>query len=175
MKIITNSFSAEFGRNSGSQVQYITKSGKNSLHGEVYEFFRNDAFNAREWFDRSGKPTVTRYNQYGGVIGGPIIRNKTHFFGSGENLIQNGSGAARIAQVPTTSMLARVTDPASRRILEHYKLPAATTEFETFGNVQQNAVTSTTQYQYSIRLDHQISERDTIYGRFGTSHNEGGS
>ena len=58
IKIITNTFSAEFGRNSGAQVQYITKSGTNNFHGEAYEYLRNSYFNARDWFDRIGSPTV---------------------------------------------------------------------------------------------------------------------
>ncbi|MFN7923951.1 MAG: carboxypeptidase regulatory-like domain-containing protein [Bryobacteraceae bacterium] len=175
VKVITNNFSAEFGRNSGSQVQYITKSGTNEIHGEAYEYFRNDYFNARDWFDRSGAPTVTRANEFGGVLGGPVIKNKTHFFVSSELFPIRGSGAARVAQVPTQSMIAQVTDPTSKRLLEFYKLPAATTDSGTFGTVQQNAPARTEFWQYSARIDHQISGRDSIYGRYGQSHNEGTS
>ncbi len=170
VKVITNTFSAEFGRNSGSQVQYITKSGTNDFHGEAYEYLQNNEFNARDWFDQSGAPTVTRYNQFGGVLGGPIVRNKTHFFGSAERIYNRGLGSARVAQVPTKAMLAMVTDPTSRKLLEAYQLPAATTESGTVGNVQQNAPNAADQYQYSVRLDHQISSRDSIYGRLGFAH-----
>lgn len=175
VKIITNTFSAEFGRNSGSQVQYITKSGTNDFHGEAYEYLQNNEFNARDWFDRSGAPTIGRYNQFGGVLGGPIVRNKTHFFGSSERIYSRGSGSARIAQVPTAAMLAMVTDPTSRKLLEAYQLPAATSESGTIGNVQQNAPNKGDLYQYSVRLDHQISSKDSIYGRFGFAHNEASS
>jgi carboxypeptidase family protein len=175
VKIITNNFSAEFGRNSGSQVQYITRSGTNQFHGEGYEYLRNNNFNARDWFDRSGNPTVIRYNQFGGVLGGPIVPNKTHFFVSAEGALQRGSGGARIAQVPTTSMLARVTDPTSKKLLDQYKLPAATTDLGNFGNVQQNASNKTDFHQYSVRIDHQISSRDSFYARYGTAYNEGAS
>jgi hypothetical protein len=175
VKIITNNFSAEFGRNSGSQVQYITKSGTNEFHGEVYEELRNNVFNARDWFDQSGKPTVTRYNEFGGVFGGPIIHNKTFFFIAGEGLPTAGLGAARIAQVPTASMLAQVTDPTSKKLLSAYNLPAATSDQGTFGTVQQNASNATSFHSYSIRFDHQISEKDSIYGRFGTAYSAGTS
>jgi hypothetical protein len=175
VKVITNMFSAEFGRNSGAQVQYITKSGTNSLHGELYEYMQNSALNARDWFDQSGSATVTRVNNWGGVIGGPVIKNKTHFFASGERYYSRGLGAARVAQVPTASMLAAVTDPTSKKILDMYKLPAATTDNGTYGTVQQNASNAADLYQYSIRLDHQISENDSIYGRYGYSTNASSS
>jgi hypothetical protein len=175
VKIITNNFSAEFGRNSGSQVQYITKSGTNDFHGEAYEYLQNNEFNARDWFDRSGAPTVSRINQYGGVFGGPILRNKTHFFGSGEKNPVRGSGSARIAQVPTAAMLAAVTDPTSKKILDQYKLPAATSESSGLGNVQQNAPNAGNFRQYSVRIDHQISSKDSIYGRFGGSESDASS
>ncbi|MBL8226911.1 MAG: TonB-dependent receptor [Bryobacterales bacterium] len=175
VKIITNSFSAEFGRNAGAQVQYITKSGTNEFHGELYEFFRNNKLNARDWFDRSGSATVTRYNQFGGVFGGPVLRNKTHFFLSSEVVPIRGLGGARIAQVPTAAMLGRVTDPTSRRLLEQYKLPAATTEGADTGTVQQFGANFNDFHQYSVRLDHQLSSRDTIWGRYGFARNAGTS
>src|SRR5262249_34878621 len=109
VKIITNNFSAEYGRNANSQLQFITKSGTNQFHGEAYEHLQNNELNARDWFDRSGGPAVTRRNQFGGVFSGPVIRNKTHFLASYEGIEQRGAGAARIAQVPTPAMLAQVT------------------------------------------------------------------
>ncbi len=175
VKVITNMFSAEFGRNSGAQVQYITKSGTNSFHGELYEYLQNSRLNARDWFDQSGKATVARLNEWGGVIGGPVIKNKTHFFVSGERYYFRGSGAARIAQVPTPSMLASVTDATSKKILDTYKLPAATTDNGTYGTVQQNASNASDLYQYSVRLDHQISQSDSIFGRYGYSTNASSS
>lgn len=175
VKVITNNFSAEFGRNSGAQVQYITKSGTNEVHGEAYEYLRNDKLNARDWFDRTGKPAITRNNQFGGVIGGPVIRNKTHYFLATELNPIRGAGGARIANVPTASMMARVTDPTSKKLLDQYQLPAATTDLGTFGNVQQNASSFTDAYQYSARFDHQIASNDNIYGRFAKAYNEGTS
>jgi hypothetical protein len=163
VKLITNNFSAEFGRNANSQLQYITKSGTNEFHGEGYEFLQNNALNARDFFDRTGKAAITRFNQFGYVIGGPILRNKTHFFQSYEGTQLRGAGAARIAFVPTTAMLAQVTDPTSKALLDQYKLPAATQ-----GNqVQQAAGNSTKAFQFSLRVDHQLSQRDTLTARYG--------
>jgi hypothetical protein len=138
VKVISNAFSAEYGRNSGSQVMYITKSGTNDFHGEAYEYLRNSYFNARDFFDTTGKPTTTRYNQFGGVIGGPIIKNKTHFFLSAEGNPLRGAGAARTAQVPTPAQVAQVTNPTSRALLERYNIPTSES-----GLLQQNATPPT--------------------------------
>ena len=83
-KVQTGQVDASFGRNAGAQVNIITKSGTNDLHGSLFEFFRNEALNANDFFfNRNGlKKPVVRQNQYGGTIGGPIKRDKLFFFGS---------------------------------------------------------------------------------------------
>ena len=76
-RVITNSFDAEYGRNSGAVVNVVTKSGTNALHGSFYEFFRNDVLNAHPFtFFQAPKPEF-RQNQFGGTIGGPIKKDKT--------------------------------------------------------------------------------------------------
>ena len=101
VKLITNNFSAEYGRNANSQLLFITRGGSNQFHGAAFEFLQNNAFNARDFFDRSGNPAVTRYNDFGYALGGPIVKNKTHFFTTYEGTQVRGLGGARIAQVPT--------------------------------------------------------------------------
>jgi Carboxypeptidase regulatory-like domain/TonB-dependent Receptor Plug Domain len=87
-RVLTNTFDAEYGRNSGSVVNVVTKSGTNSVHGDVYEFIRNTALNTKGFFDQS----VPNYkqNQFGATLGGPIKKDKTFIFGSyeGNRLIQ---------------------------------------------------------------------------------------
>ncbi len=80
-RVEVNSYSAEFGRNYGGQINAISKSGSNVFHGSLYEFLRNDNMDARNFFDREplGKPEFKR-NQFGGTIGGPIVKDKTFFF-----------------------------------------------------------------------------------------------
>ena len=78
-RVETNAYSAEFGRNSGGQINAISKSGTNDLHGSLYEFHRNDNLDARNFFDAAGKPEFKR-NQFGGAVGGPIKRDRTFFF-----------------------------------------------------------------------------------------------
>jgi hypothetical protein len=83
-KVQTNAYSAEFGRGNGAILNAIIKSGTNGFHGDVYEFFRNDAFDGRNAFDTSRQPY--HQNQFGATLGGPIIKDKTFFFVDYEGL-----------------------------------------------------------------------------------------
>ena len=86
-RVETNAYSAEFGRNAGGQINVLTKSGTNSFTGSLYEYHRNDALDARNYFDSLGKPDFTR-NQFGGSVGGPISTNRAFFFLGYEALIE---------------------------------------------------------------------------------------
>ncbi len=98
-RVLTNTFDAEYGRNSGAVVNVVTKSGTNQWHGDVYEFFRNKVLNARGFFD-SVKPAFNQ-NQFGGTFGGPVKKDKTFFFTSYEGRrIRQGRGSDTVA-VPT--------------------------------------------------------------------------
>jgi hypothetical protein len=83
--VLTNNYSAEYGRGSGGIVNAITKSGTNQFHGSAYEFVRNSAFDARNFFDTATIPPFHR-DQYGGAVGGPIRKDKTFFFANYEKL-----------------------------------------------------------------------------------------
>jgi outer membrane receptor protein involved in Fe transport len=85
-RVLTNTFDAEFGRNSGAVVNVVTKSGTNHVHGDVYEFLRNTVLDAGNYFDNaSGLPTADfKQNQFGGTLGGPIKKDSTFLFGSYE-------------------------------------------------------------------------------------------
>ena len=80
MRVVSN-FQPEYGRNAGAVVNIVTKSGTNAIHGDFFEYFRNDALDARNYFDNSGFPKAPFHNnQFGGSVGGPIIKDKTFFF-----------------------------------------------------------------------------------------------
>ena len=87
-RVEANAYPAEYGRNFGGQVNVITKSGSNTLRGSAYEFFRNDALDAANYFDVSGKPDFTR-NQFGGAVGGPIAKDRLFYFVGYEALREN--------------------------------------------------------------------------------------
>ena len=83
--VASNSYSAEYGRSTGAVVNAVTKSGGNDVHGSAFYFHRNSALDARNFFDGSSKPEFRRH-QFGGALGGPIIKNKTFWFGNYEEV-----------------------------------------------------------------------------------------
>ncbi|HLK32367.1 MAG TPA: carboxypeptidase regulatory-like domain-containing protein [Terriglobales bacterium] len=100
-RVLTNTFDAEYGRNSGAVVNVVTKSGTNRLHGDVYEFFRNKVLNSRGYFD-SETPDF-KQNQFGGTLGGPIIKDRTFFFGSYEGRRVRQGIPSPVVTVPTAA------------------------------------------------------------------------
>ncbi|HEY7617684.1 MAG TPA: carboxypeptidase regulatory-like domain-containing protein, partial [Terriglobales bacterium] len=98
-RVLTNTFDAEYGRNSGAVVNVVTKSGTNGFHGNVYEFFRNKSLNARGYFDTE-KPAFVQ-NQFGGTLGGPVVKDRTFFFASYEGLRQRKGISSGTVTVPT--------------------------------------------------------------------------
>jgi hypothetical protein len=100
-RVLTNTFDAEYGRNSGAVVNVVTKSGTNSFHGSTYEFFRNDALNAKGFFDTTKLSYLQ--NQFGATLGGPIHKDKTFFFVTYEgDRIRRGSSGDTV-NVPTSA------------------------------------------------------------------------
>ncbi|HYO83522.1 MAG TPA: TonB-dependent receptor [Bryobacteraceae bacterium] len=97
-RVETSNYSAEFGRSSAGQINIVTKSGGNDFHGSLFHFFRNDALDARP-FNNPGPLPKYRYNQFGGTLGGPVLKNSTFFFLNyeGRRIVQ---GESRIQAVP---------------------------------------------------------------------------
>lgn len=103
VQINTSSFSAEYGIG-GAVFNQITKSGSNGFHGSAYEYFQNDALNAAPYFDVNGvpqKPALLRYDEWGGSIGGPIIKNRLFFFFVRDKIYENGAAPPTLGNTPT--------------------------------------------------------------------------
>jgi hypothetical protein len=102
-RIQTSNFSAEYANSGGGVINVVSKSGTNELHGSLFEYFRNDVLAANDFFsNRSGKPRpMLRYNQFGGTVGGPIVKNKTFFFFAYEGLREEVPTVVTTS-VPTT-------------------------------------------------------------------------
>jgi len=98
-RILTSTYSAEYGRNAGGIVSVVTKSGSNSFHGTAYDYIRNDALNANSFFNNaSGLPRdILKRNQFGGTVGGPVVKEKLFFF--------SGWQSQRLSQLRTTSKI----------------------------------------------------------------------
>jgi Carboxypeptidase regulatory-like domain/TonB dependent receptor-like, beta-barrel len=102
-KVEASTYSAEFGRSPGAQINIATKTGTNQIHGVLYEYLRNDDLDAKNFFDRPGPIPGYKRNQYGGSIGGPIRKNKTFYFGNFEQA-RIRQGITKVATEPTTAM-----------------------------------------------------------------------
>ena len=154
--VLTSNYSAEYGKTSGGVVNAITRSGTNEFHGSAYEFFRNSALDARNYFEDPTLPKAPfKRNQFGGDIGGPIFKNKTFFFADYEGIRQS-KGIPNVNFVPSPESRQTVTDPEIQKYLALYPLPASCgqdiCQFIFNGNqvVVENFVTA--------RADHRFSE-----------------
>ena len=183
----TNSYSAEAGRTAGGVVNIITRSGTNQFHGSAFEFFRNDIFDARNVTQRTGSAPELRQNQFGGSIGGPILRDKTFFFFDYEGFRQV-SGVTYQNTVPTIDEYDNINSigggspqalvnaghgtaglPIDTVALNYLKLfPAPNTGAA--GQLTNNYVISPNRTQFSntydARVDHRFSPKDQFFGRF---------
>ncbi|HEY3940507.1 MAG TPA: hypothetical protein VGL97_23970, partial [Bryobacteraceae bacterium] len=103
-KVETNNYSAEYGYSAGAVVNATLKGGGNQIHGDAFEFVRNNVFDARNYFaSPTQKKPVLQRNQYGGTLGGPLIKNKAFLFGSFEQTREN-DGITYVTTVPTAAM-----------------------------------------------------------------------
>jgi hypothetical protein len=120
-RVVTNNQSAEYGRTAGATINVLMRAGTNQIHGDVWEFFRNTSLNAEPYFLPADgkKPPLTR-NQFGGVVGGPIVQNKAFFFGDYEGFRQDKQQTA-FSTIPTSQQDAGilsvdVRDPRTGKI-----------------------------------------------------------
>ena len=165
--VLTTNYSTEYGRTSGGVISATTRSGTNQFHGGAYEFLRNNALDARNFFDPATIPPFRR-NQYGASAGGPIQKDKTFIFGDYEGVNQTlgttvidtvPSSAARAGNLSTGTV---VPDPEALRYLNaFFPLPNGPVSGDTgqysFANFQ-----NTVENFFIIRADHIFSEKDRI-------------
>jgi Carboxypeptidase regulatory-like domain/TonB dependent receptor-like, beta-barrel/TonB-dependent Receptor Plug Domain len=167
--IQTSGYAPEFGRTPGGQISMVTRSGTNQFHGTAYDYFRNDVLDANDWFaDNLGLPKAAlRQNFFGGVLGGPIIQNKTFFFFSYEGL--------RLRQ-PTTA-ISDVPDLASRQsalpstqpFLNAFPLPTGPDEGGGLAPADYSYSNPSTNDSASLRIDHRIRQNLTGLARYNRS------
>ncbi|MBX9602263.1 MAG: carboxypeptidase regulatory-like domain-containing protein [Bryobacteraceae bacterium] len=164
VNFITNNFSAEFGRNSSSQYQILTKSGTNEFHGTAAWFFRNAALNARDYFDRTGRATPLRDNRWWVTGGGRIIKDKLFYFGTYEENKVRGAGGTATAIVPTPAQVAGITDPTSRSLFQN--LGGVTSPS---GSITVQGPNLTDQRAFSGKMNWNINDRNILWGRVGVA------
>ncbi|MGH7484057.1 MAG: TonB-dependent receptor, partial [bacterium] len=188
VNVETNNYTAESGRTPGGLVSVITKGGSNNFHGSLYEYFQNNVFNARNPFNPSPQfpQSEFRQNDFGGSVGGPIIKDRTFFFFAYEGFrqvagVQNPitstvptaaeqalGPAGIVAADPATAGLA--VDPIAATLFKLYPLP----NFGAAGQETNNFLFDPNRTQFSTtfdaRVDHRFSNNDLFYARF-TSNN----
>lgn len=185
-KLNVNAYSPEYGRSNGGTVMVIGKSGSNDFHGSLFEFFRNEALNARNLFAQPGPKPEFRRNQYGMTVGGPVQKNKTFFFADWQGT-RLGTGVTRFSVVPTLTQrqgtftqaifdpatLPRTqfpanTIPASRfeplatQLLQHYPIPNVSGA----NNFVRTATEPDNQDQADFRLDRYFGTKHRVFARY---------
>jgi hypothetical protein len=198
-RVVTNAYDAEYGRHTGGVVSAVTKSGENQFHGSLFEFLRNDNMDAAKWEDNKfndGEKAEFKRNQFGGSLGGPVIRDRTFFFGSYEGLRER-QGGTDVYQVPTATVRQGIVgtitpttgnpcnvvntqvqiSPATKPYLDAY--PLQTGQIVTGGCVDPNRADFsianpdvTNQDYYSARLDHRFNDSDSIFGRITVDNSD---
>ena len=192
-RLHSSSYQAEFGRSGGAQVNVVSRAGSNRLHGSIYEYLRNEALDARNFFDPAGEPIPKfRRHQFGLSTGGPLIQDRTFFFGGYEGT-RVRDAMTRTALVPTAaelggdfSTLGRpIIDPFTQAPFANNRIPTERLDPTALALAQawpapnradaaQNLVTTPVgdalANQGYGRVDHYWSSRDALYARYNFSH-----
>jgi hypothetical protein len=171
-QVLRHNYSAEYGRAAGAVISQVTRSGTNSFHGNLFEFHRNDNFDARNFFDPLDGPPEFKRNQFGGSAGGPIIRDKTFFFGSAEWLRERlglsqrstwPNQAARNGILPSGPV---VVSDAVRPYLDLLPLPNGRDFGDGTGEHVFADSQPTNEDFFVGKIDHIFSERHSVFGRY---------
>jgi Carboxypeptidase regulatory-like domain len=158
--VLRDSYGAEYGKRPGGQVTIVTQSGTNQLHGSVYEFLRNNALDAPNFFDQGSAPPFQR-NQFGGSLGGPIRANRTFLFGNYEGLRQHLHQTS-VAFVPDAASRAAAV-PIVQPLLNLWPVaPAGAPEFNGIAQVFSSPFQTIREDFGTARLDHTVSSRDSL-------------
>ena len=147
-RVVNSSYSTEFGRAVGGIVNIITKSGSNTLHGSLYEYFRNDKMDAKNLLAAAGGFNKLRQNQFGGTLGGPIVKDKTFFFGNYEGQRHSESPYYNLAVLQNINAINAVK--------------------QSLGLAPENLVVNRTiDYDNVLgKLDHSFSPKETMFVRY---------
>src|SRR5216683_2893643 len=172
--VLTSNYEADYGKTSGGVVNAITRSGTNQIHGSVYEFFRNSKLDAKNYFDVGNIPPFKR-NQFGGTIGGPIVKDHTFFFADFEGIRQS-KGITTVATVPSANARAGnlssgtvTVDPSAAAYLPFWHLPDPNGPILANGDLGQYTFAGqqiVNENFLTTRVDHKFSNNDSLFGTY---------
>jgi hypothetical protein len=172
--VVTDTYGAEYGKRTGGQVSIVTASGTNKLHGTVFEFLRNSALDARNYFDQADIPEFQR-NQFGGALGGPLVRNKFFLFGNYEGFRQNlhlsdvtlvPDNEARLGYLPNSSGQETYVgvDNAVQPLLALWPAQNGPDLGSGIGEAFSNPLQRIREDFGTTRMDYNISNKDLLFG-----------
>jgi len=175
---VLSNFEPEYGRSAGAIVNIVTKSGTNSIHGSAADYFRNNALDARNYFNPSSQPKAPFHNnQYGGSIGGPIVKDKTFFYLDYEGQ-QEPVGVVTVASVPTGTAAdgslqpSDATNPVIQSLLGRHPWPAPNLSNPNPGVVSTNGVASVVSPSFNrltsliAKIDQNFNASNILTGRY---------
>src|SRR5947209_17088709 len=177
-QLLTNAYSAEFGRSAGGQINAVTRSGENTVHGSAFEFLRNSALDARDFFDPKDKPIPPfKRNQFGATLGGPVRRDKTFYFLAYEGLIER-LGVSGATFVPDANARRGIINgiqvplhPQIGPYLDLFPLPNSPRTFSGgIGEYLFSRSQPTDEHYVQGRIDHHYSNKDAIFTRYTFDH-----
>jgi hypothetical protein len=185
-KIQTSTMAAEFGRQPGGQVSLVTRSGSNQFHGTLFEYIRNNALDAHDWFTNANNlvPAALRQNDFGGTFSGPVVipgfydgHDRTFFFFSyeGQRLRLPVSGISYVPSLSMRSAAAAAVHPVLNAIPQPTgpELLTSTGAPSGWAPYSYSVSNPSTMDAYSIRVDHTVSSKLTLFGRFNQSPSNG--
>ena len=161
-RVLSTNYSAEYGRAAGAVVTAITKSGGNTFTGGGYLYLRDDALDARNFFDPPEQPEF-KMKQFGASLGGPIVRDRLFFYANYEGS-RKKLGSVQTGTVPSAAFRATVA-PALQGLLSTAPLPISATSNPDVGLARVSGVTDVTENIWSARVDYRPNNNDQIFGR----------
>ena len=168
-RVLTSTYAPEFGRTPGAQISIVTRSGSNEMHGTLFDYLRNDAFDAKNYFDAAPLPKPPlRQNDFGGTIGGPIRKDRAFFFFSyeGLRLLQPATGSGTFYTAAARANAA----PAYQPLLAALPLPNGPVNPDGLTAPLTVAYSDPTSFDaYSLRIDYNLNHRMTLFARYGRS------
>jgi hypothetical protein len=185
-RVDSSNYPAEFGTGSGGQISIVTKSGGNQFHGSLFEYFRNDALDARNFFD-GANPFILRLNQFGGSVGGPLIKDKAFFFAGIETMKQRTQ--APIVQNTLSAAVHNLRDcapgetpsattptcmnAAIRPLMAAFPIGQTATSSPFFDQINTRVPSSIDEYSGNIRFDYQFNSMHKVYVRYNRDQGYG--